>query len=210
MTSDPAPDLSIGPYGQDEAALAALAEDGRPRLRVAPAATSVVVLGRGSRPEVELDLVACAEGSVPLLRRRGGGCAVVLDPGNVVVSLALPAAGFADSGRYFDRISSWLAAGLARLDLGEVTRGGASDLVLAGRKVGGACITRRRGLLHYGATLLVTPVVAAMTRYLRHPPREPAYRRGRAHADFVGALPAPTATWLADRLGDVLDLAALG
>ena len=66
-----------------------------------------------------------------------------------------------------------------------------SDLVLGQRKIGGACIYRSGALVHYSTTLLVEPQVELMERYLLHPPREPEYRQGRSHAEFVTNLPAP-------------------
>jgi lipoate-protein ligase A len=71
-----------------------------------------------------------------------------------------------------------------------VHQAGISDLARDDRKVGGACIYRSRGLLYYSATVLVDPDITRITRYLAHPPREPDYRRGRAHADFVLGLAA--------------------
>jgi lipoate-protein ligase A len=40
----------------------------------------------------------------------------------------------------------------------------------------------------YSATLLVDPDLDLVERYLAHPPREPEYRRGRPHRDFMGRL----------------------
>jgi lipoate-protein ligase A len=63
-----------------------------------------------------------------------------------------------------------------------------SDLALEDRKIAGACIYRARGLLFYTVSLLVQPQIGLMERYLQHPPREPAYRQGRRHAEFVTSL----------------------
>jgi lipoate-protein ligase A len=178
----------ITPYTADEPLLEGTRADGQPRLAVYRPQATVVVLGRGSKPELELELQACVQDRVPLQRRRGGGCAVVLDPGNVIVSLTLAEPGYGDNTRHFRRISAWICGALARLGQPGVRQEGASDLALGPRKVGGACIYRARGLLHYGTTLLAEPDVPLMERYLRHPPREPAYRRGRPHAQFVGSL----------------------
>jgi lipoate-protein ligase A len=144
-----------------------------------------VVLGRGSHPERELHEEVCAADRVPVTRRRGGGCAVVLDPGNAVVAVAAPMTGFGDLGRQWDRLTAWLIEALAAVGCPGLTRQGVSDLCVGDRKVGGACLYRTADLLYYATTVLVAPDVALMTRYLAHPPREPAYRRGRAHADFV-------------------------
>jgi lipoate-protein ligase A len=70
----------------------------------------------------------------------------------------------------------------------DVTQRGVSDLALGDRKLGGSCLRRERGLAHYTTTLLVDPDLALLDRYLQHPPREPDYRAGRTHRDFVTTL----------------------
>jgi lipoate-protein ligase A len=192
----PAATLPIGEYLEDDALCAATRQDRRPRHRVYRPARVEVVLGRGSKPELELELAACLADGVPVTRRRGGGCAVVLDPGDLIVSVALPLAGLGGNLHAFAQISAWLVTALAALGIPDVRREGASDLVRGERKVGGACIHRTRDLLYYATTLLCEPAVPLMERYLRHPPREPDYRRGRRHAEFVGSLldePSPGA-----------------
>jgi lipoate---protein ligase len=181
-------DLPIDPYAEEDAQIAATRDDGQRRVRVYRLPRTVVVLGRGSKPEREVDLDACRRDRVLLQRRRGGGCAVVVDPGNVIVAVTLPVAGIGRNLQHFDHLTRWLAAALARLGAPPIVRQGSSDLTIAERKVGGACIYRGKDLLHYAATLLITPELALIERYLRHPPREPDYRRGRSHADFLVAL----------------------
>jgi len=180
--------MEIAAYDRDEDLLEGTRRDGQPRLRVYRYPEPAVVLGSGSRPEQELHLEPCIEDRVPLLRRRGGGCSVVLDPGNLVTSVAMAVEGIGDNLRHFRSLGAWLIGGLERLGLQGVRQDGISDLVLADRKVGGACIYRSRGLLFYSATLLVDPDLERIERYLKHPPREPDYRRGRPHRDFVGRL----------------------
>jgi lipoate-protein ligase A len=113
---------------------------------------------------------------------------VVLDPGNVIVSVALPLPGLGGIKRSFARISDWLIAGLARSGVPGVGQQGVSDLTLGDTKIGGSCIHRSRDLLYYSTTLLVAPDHELMERYLQHPPREPEYRNGRSHRQFTGAL----------------------
>jgi lipoate---protein ligase len=156
-----------------------------PRVRVYTVDYPQVVLGRGSRPERELNLESCRADGVALRRRRGGGCAVVLDPGNVLVAAAVDAPGIGDNQRHFDRLCRWLIAGVAAVGVPGITQAGISDLALGDRKVAGCCIYRRPGRLLFSAALLVDPDLSLLDRYLRHPPREPAYRRRRAHGDFV-------------------------
>ncbi len=200
--------LGITPWTADDDMAAATKADGLRRVRVARPERPCVVLGRSSEPGRELRIEACAANLVPLHRRRGGGCAVVLDPGNVIVSVTESVPGLGSIHASFERLTSWIVRGLALAGVAGVTVDGVSDLVLDGRKVGGSCIQRSAGLVHFSTTILVTPAVELMTRYLTHPPREPGYRAGRDHASFVGsvrqAAPGMTAAELERRLGAIL------
>ena len=187
------PDLDIGTYDEDESLLRAVIDDGQPRLSIYQPSKSAVILGRGSNPERELNLDHCLADRVPLLRRRGGGCAVFIDPGNVIVSIALPAAGINHTHQYFDLLTDWLLDGLEVMGYHGIYRDGISDLVLGHRKIAGSCVYRTKGLLYYSATLLVASDFGKIERYLKHPPREPAYRQGRIHREFLGKL-APNGT----------------
>jgi lipoate-protein ligase A len=180
--------LAIEPYALDEGILAATRADGRTRVRVYRPDRVMVVLGRGSDPAVELRTGALLADGVPVARRRGGGCAVVLDPGNAIVSACLSLPGLGRIQQTFDMLTGWLVRGLEDAGVSGVGTDGTSDLVLAGRKIGGSCIYRTRGLVLFSCTILAAPDVSLMERYLAHPPREPAYRAGRAHADFVGSV----------------------
>ncbi len=184
----PGEPLVTVPYDRDRALLDRVLADGRPRVDVYPWDEPCVVIGRGGSQERELFTWAIAADGVPLLQRPGGGCSVVLDPGNVIVAVGLPLPGVGLITRSFAAISSWLAAALTACGIPDVVQEGVSDLVLEGKKIGGSCVYRTRGLLYYSTTLLVAPDLSLAERYLRHPPREPDYRRGRSHRDFMGAL----------------------
>jgi lipoate-protein ligase A len=191
VTDRPGEPLPVWDFDDD--LIANVDADAAPRGRAsawppAGAPRVAVVVGRGGDPAVEVDGDAARADGVPVLRRRGGGCAVVLDPGNVIVSLALPLAGVGGITGAFAAISAWLIETLARCGLTGLRQEGTSDLALAGRKVGGSCLWRTKGLVYYSTTLLVAPDLALAERYLVHPPREPAYRAGRSHCDFMGDL----------------------
>lgn len=199
--------LPIRDYGRDDDLLRAVLADGQPRLRVYAADAIELVLGRGSRPEQELNLEAVRADGATVSRRVGGGCAVLLDPGNAVVSLALPAREIGGLRAHFARLTAWMIEGLSAIGIDAVRHDGTSDLVMGDRKVGGSCIYQTRGALFYSTTLLVEPRIELMERYLPMPPREPAYRRGRGHREFVGDLRAAgvrSATELVHRLRPVL------
>jgi lipoate-protein ligase A len=181
--------LDIGRYPYDDPLLEATRLDGRPRVSVYRLPDPVIVLGRGSDPAVELQIDACLRDGIPVLRRRGGGCAVVLDSESILVSASLPAPGIGAIRAILARLSDWLVSGLERAGIGgNIRREGVSDIAVGDRKVGGACLYRPKDLALYSASLLTRPRIEWMERYLRTPPREPSYRRRRGHRAFVGAL----------------------
>ncbi len=166
----------------------AVLRDQCPRLRVYGWSEPAVIIGRGGHQDQELFTAAIEQDRIPVLKRPGGGCSVVLDPGNLIVAVALPLPGIGGITRAFAAISHWLCAALAGCGIPDVRQEGVSDLVLGSRKIGGSCVYRSRGLLYYSTTLLIEPDIGLVQRYLKLPPREPQYRNGRAHQDFMGSL----------------------
>ena len=180
--------METRPYDCDDDLIQSAQAEGVPRLRVYPWESVAVVIGRGGHQDLELITEAIAADDVPLFKRHGGGCSVVLDPGNLVISVALPIPGLGGIKPAFGYLSDWIANGFAKCGVLGISQEGVSDLVSGDRKIGGSCIYRTRGLLYYSTTVLVDPDFDLMERYLRHPPREPSYRKGRSHKDFTTSL----------------------
>jgi lipoate-protein ligase A len=185
VINNPTPPFKILPYDRDNDLMVAAIDTERPQVRLGVGPKAAVVIGRGGDPEKELFLANILRDQVPILRRPGGGGAVVLDPGNVIVSLALPLPGVGGIRSAFARISRWLISALAAAGVKGVRQQGVSDLALGNQKIGGSSIYRSRGLLYYTTTLLVEPDLGLVERYLRHPRREPDYRQGRTHREFL-------------------------
>lgn len=180
-------DLTTVPYDLDDEMLARTREENIPRVHVYQPPVSVVI-GRGGKQELELDREAIASDGVTLYKRPGGGCAVVLDEGNFVVSVGLPLPGISHIKTTFEKVGDWVIEGLAACGVTGVAQRGVSDLAIGDKKIGGSCVYRTRGLFYYSTTLLVDPDFDLVDRYLPHPPREPEYRAGRGHREFMGSL----------------------
>jgi lipoate---protein ligase len=148
----------------------------------------LVVLGRSNQAERECDLEACRALGVAIVQRRGGGGAVVLLPGMVVVTIAGPTGESRDAGKLFCRVNKHLAALIEGLGMTALAHRGVSDLCLGERKVLGCSLAFSRGFALYQGCLLVDCELEAIERCLRHPSREPAYRAGRAHREFLTTL----------------------
>ena len=181
-------ELPTTPYDLDDELIARTRSDHQPRVRVYPFDHVAVVIGRGGKQELELHTDKIKTDNVPLYRRQGGGCSVVLDPGNVIVSVALPLPGIGNIKTAFNAITDWMIAGLAASGVPDVEQRGVSDLAISERKIGGSCVYRTRGLLYYSTTLLCEQKMPLVDKYLQHPPREPDYRKDRPHSEFMGSL----------------------
>lgn len=167
-------------------------------LRVWESRQVMVVVGRASRLAEEVDLEACGQRRIPILRRTSGGAAVVAGPGCLMYGVVLsyerhPELQALDQAHDF--VTERLAAAVRRLDL-PVQREGICDLTLAGRKVSGNSVRCRRKALLYHGTLLYDFPLELISACLKMPKRQPEYRQGRPHQDFVGNLPGITYTQL--------------
>ena len=151
-----------------------------------------VVLGRSNRSETEVDLETCRADGVPVIRRSSGGGAVVLGPGCLAFSLALPltdAQRALGVGALTRELMNRMALAL-RPVTPEVIACGTSDLARDGRKFSGnAQRWLSNTFLHHG-TILYQFDLPRIGRYLRQPSRQPDYRSGRGHEAFVMNLDA--------------------
>ncbi len=98
-------ELPTIPYDRDDEMMERTRGDGQPRVRVYRFDHVAVVIGRGGHQDLELRTKNITADGVPLYKRPGGGCSVVLDPGNAIVSLALPVPGIGRIRTAFDAIS---------------------------------------------------------------------------------------------------------
>lgn len=164
-----------------------------PVVRTWMAAAPAVVVGSSSRIDDEVDRAACLSAGVPIVRRPSGGLTVVLGPGCLMWSVVAPLP--AEQPPAIERLHAALLEPLvaALVAAGRpVVRRGSSDLAVPAadgeRKVSGNALRIRRGAVLYHGTLLDAFDLRLVSRFLRHPPREPEYRSGRDHACFLANL----------------------
>lgn len=150
----------------------------------------IVVLGSSNDPAVECHVESCTVDRVPVLKRYGGGGTVVLYPGCVVISIGCWVAEHFNNDRYFRMLNGALNAclGSSFQFNAPLSQNGISDLVAGDKKFGGTSMFRSRNYLLYQASLIVECDFELISRYLAHPSREPEYRRGRRHEDFLTGL----------------------
>jgi lipoate-protein ligase A len=191
-----------------------LVDPGVPPFRVWIPDRTALVLGYSQDPDKELHLEVVRETGIPVYRRKGGGGAVLLTPGSVCVGLRLPrrpGMGIPD----FFAVANGFLQSFFQGELGlKVEPRGISDLAFGERKISGSSLYLPRECAVYLACILVATPLALMDRFLRHPSREPDYRRGRPHGEFainvseIPGLSFVTARWLREALEKALTSSA--
>ena len=156
-------------------------------LRFWEAPEYAAVLGRAGKAKEDCFLEKCLEDGVKVIRRLSGGGTVLQGPGCLNYSAVLSYdsdAGYADIKGSYSAILGRICAGLKgcgyRVEIMPV-----SDMVLGKKKISGnAQARKKRFFLHHG-TLLYDLDIPKVTRYLKHPVKEPDYRKGRRHGAFI-------------------------
>ena len=161
---------------------------GVPAYRIYEPASLCAVLGASGKPEADLLLENLSADGVPWMRRRGGGGTVILGPGQAVLAVVKEVASPFRNREYAAVINSWIIEALEGLGVAGVHAEGISDLAIGEKKIVGTSIYRRRLVLFYQASLLVSNDISVFTRYLAMPAKVPEYRRGRSHEDFCTTL----------------------
>jgi lipoate-protein ligase A len=173
-----------------------------------------VVVGYSNRVTTEVDVEACRRRQIPVLRRCSGGGTVLQAPGCVNYSLVMrmerhaDLAGLTETNRYVMERHRAVIERLLAGRAGSVTFDGHTDLALAGRKFSGNAQRRKRHTVLFHGCFLLSADLALIGELLRFPSRQPVYRRGRSHAEFLVNLPvsagdlkrALAEEWRADRV----------
>jgi lipoate-protein ligase A len=181
----------------DEALLETAEEAGRPTetLRLWEPPRPMAVIGRASRVEEEVRREECERRGIPVLRRTSGGAAIVAGPGCLMYAVVLsyelrPHLRLIDHAHQF--VLGRLQSALRPL-APEVEFRGTCDLALNGRKVSGNSMRARKSHLLYHGTVLYDFDLDLIEACLKTPPRQPDYRQGRSHREFVANLSATVA-----------------
>ena len=152
---------------------------------------TVVIIGRSSRVDFEVNREYCAQQSTPVLRRCSGGASVVGGAGCLMYSVVLDQ----DLGGGLRKIdvahqyvmSRVLAA--VQTQLPEVELQGICDLTWQNRKCSGNSLRIGRKHILYHGTVLYAADLNALSSCLSEAPRQPNYREGRDHRQFVTNIP---------------------
>jgi lipoate---protein ligase len=170
-----------------------------------------IVLGISNKAEDALIADNIVNDNVPVLKRPSGGETVVLSPKTLVISAIdtysatsqhppatsnqqpvtssqQPATRFNSPKEYFKLFNTKIISALSKLGVRNLKQKGISDIAIGEKKILGSAIYRTRDKIFYQSVLNISENPELFERYLKHPKKEPDYRKGRGHKDFVSSV----------------------
>lgn len=147
-----------------------------------------LVLGQSNKAETSLDMEAVRAGGVAVMKRPSGGETVILTPNTIVIAISFTTETLKNPKEYFHKINDSIIAVLAENGIQNLLQKGISDIAIGEKKILGSSIYRRPNRVFYHAVLNVAEDIASIAKYIRHPAKEPDYRKGRPHSEFVTSI----------------------
>lgn len=147
-----------------------------------------IVLGQSDQIDQSVYVERVEVDGVPVYKRPSGGETVVLSPGTLVVSILKRGDGLRSPRIYFNAYNKKIIRALGGLGIKNLSTNGISDICIDNQKILGSSIYRNKDRVLYHGVLNRAESVDVIERYLKHPVREPEYRAGRSHKDFVTSL----------------------
>ena len=176
----------------DEALVVAAEEGMRgSMLRVWELNHLAVILGASGRMAEDIRLEACRADGVAIARRSSGGGTVLIGPGALNFTVVLPIEfdprlKMVDTAQIY--VLERVAEALRAQDV-DVQVLGSGDLTIQSRKFSGSAQRRLKRWVMVHASLIYGLGSEDISRYLNTPSRQPVYREGRSHEEFLTILP---------------------
>ncbi|HUA39494.1 MAG TPA: lipoate--protein ligase family protein [Candidatus Sulfopaludibacter sp.] len=158
-----------------------------------------VVVGYANKVEAEVNLAACQAHGIPVFRRCSGGGTVLQGPGCLNYTLVLQTgaqpslANISSANRFIMERNRRAVQSAMGPQPAAISVRGHTDLALGERKFSGNCQRRHKCALLFHGTFLLNADLPLLNEVLRMPSKQPDYRSGRSHTDFLINLGVPAA-----------------
>jgi len=147
-----------------------------------------IILGQGNTIDASVNKENAEVDNIPVYQRPSGGETVVLSPLTLVISVKKKEEALISPKVFFRMYNEKIIRVLQLLGVKELGQKGISDICIGEKKILGSSIYRNKAFVLYHAVLNRAEPAEMFERYLKHPLREPDYRKGRKHSDFVTSL----------------------
>jgi len=147
-----------------------------------------IVLGASNNPMEALNMENVKKDNITVLKRPSGGQTVILTPNNIIIAVAFFDRKTMHPKDVFQQINKLIISTIEHTGIHDLSLMGISDIAISGKKILGSAIYRSKEALLYHAVLNLGEPSVTFERYLKHPSKEPDYRQGRSHTEFVTSL----------------------
>ncbi len=147
-----------------------------------------LILGQSNKAETSLNMEAVMADNIDVFKRPSGGETVILTPEMLVIGISFAVDSLKNPKQYFLQINNRIIDCLSRQSIKNLSQKGISDIAISEKKILGSSIYRRPGRVFYHAVLNVSEDISIISKYILHPAKEPDYRKGRPHSDFVTSI----------------------
>ena len=156
-------------------------------VRLAGCSDEGIVLGISQQPDTTVNADQARREGLTVLKRFSGGGTVMVGRGCLLYSVVVRTGKQLAPGaprRAYEYVFNPLRAAFAERGL-SVSFQPPCDLAVLDRKIAGNAQAQKRGAVLIHGCLLINEDLERISRCLRHPPDEPAYRRKRPHSEFL-------------------------
>lgn len=157
---------------------------GRKILRLWSGGPTAVVLGCSDKPDRAVYADVCEKMGINVLKRVTGGSAVLQSERVFNYTLTMPDTGRLDIHKVFILGTGMLINALSIFGI-DARHKGISDVAVGDLKISGNAQARKWKAVLLHGTLLADIDYELLEAVLKHPDREPDYRKGRSHRDFI-------------------------
>ncbi|MDR3653075.1 MAG: hypothetical protein P4L34_08905 [Paludibacter sp.] len=147
-----------------------------------------VVLGASNHAIDSLNMENIKRDNITVLKRPSGGQTVVLTPNNIIIAAVYFDQKDIHPKEIFNRVNRLIISTIEKSGIHDLSLMGISDIAISGKKILGSAIYRSKDALLYHAVLNLGEPASTFEKYLKHPVKEPDYRQGRSHSEFVTSL----------------------
>ena len=147
-----------------------------------------IILGASNKAEDAVVESLAVRDNIPVMKRRTGGQTVMLTPNNLIISAVITDESVMKPKDVFNNFNDMIIGAIEKDHFEKFSTRGISDIALGEKKIMGSSMYRGKGKLFYHAVLNFNEPPSTFQKYLKHPSKEPDYRKGRNHDEFVTTL----------------------
>ncbi len=147
-----------------------------------------IVLGRSNSKLEDVITMEAINSKIEVMKRPSGGETVILSPNMLVIAIKMPLIKSLKPDFYFKKANAVITESLLELGVKNIHSKGISDISIGNKKILGSAIFRTPSSMFYHSVLNISEDIYIISKYLKHPKREPDYRKGRTHSEFVSSL----------------------